>query len=355
MIQKQQMPGPDAKRFFDLNAMDIRNILEEIPRPILLVNHGNGRIISANSCFSEFAQMGAVEISSLMLSDIISSTGIENINDGGKINTTLSLGHEQYLDVEIHSKFISPKENLVLLLFKGREKTNVENANLWEEFSKKQAAIINKIHEFSLTELLNEIIRIGKQITLSDEFVFYTLEQGNAFLKKVPAVTSLFPEQIPALELTRINEIDFWEPGKRVLSEIHRVGRLNRFSSIISIPVISENRHFGLIISAYRDPIDLKTKSDLLIQYSSWVPAIIELFNKVHKRNEDLKNLDTKLKKFETFFNSSYDCVIILDKQNRILEFNPNFLELFDYLPMELMNKNAEIIFGNSSSILKFT
>ena len=45
---------------------------------------------------------------------------------------------------------------------------------------------------------------------------------------------TLFPKSLTAVEIKRLTQMDMWEPGKRVLTEIHRTGRLNNLSLIIT-------------------------------------------------------------------------------------------------------------------------
>ena len=351
MVQNPQFPNSDTKKNFEFNYLDLRNILEEITRPALMVNFIDGRVISTNYLFSELVQIGIIEISGLRIYEIIPAIDLKKINGGEKINVTVSLKNNQTLEVRMSPSFISHAENLLLLIFEEDRKGSIETGNSWEEFAKEQTVVLSKIQELSYTELIAQIIRIGKQITFFDEVVFYLTQEATASLKRFPSASSNFPDQIPAMELNRIKEIDFWEPGKRVLSEIHRAGRLNKFASIVTIPVSGDGRQFGLLIAASRNPNDLKAKIDLLKQFSAWVSTIIVLFEEGQKEGRNLINLSTKVEKLELFFNNSNDCLLLLDWENQILEFNTNFLNLLDYLPIELLNKNVEIIFDNSPLI----
>jgi hypothetical protein len=51
MIQKPPNQNSDPRKILEFNTMDLRNILEEIPIPILLINNITGQVISANYLF----------------------------------------------------------------------------------------------------------------------------------------------------------------------------------------------------------------------------------------------------------------------------------------------------------------
>jgi signal transduction histidine kinase len=348
MIQKSPYQNPDQKRILEFNALDFRNILEEIPFPILLINNMTGQVTSANYLFSELVQIGLVEITGLNISEIIPSFDLKNLNDGEKTKVILPLKNDQTLEVEMNIRFMSQSENLLMLLFENEKSKKKESVNQWEIFTKAQSAVFNRIIKISFEELLQEIIEIGKQITFSDEVVLYISQQNIAYLKRFHSNSDFFPDQVPALELSRIKEIDYWEPGKRVLSEIHRVGRLNKFNSIITIPISCTSKQFGLIISALKNQDGKKPNKDLMNHFAFWVSSIIELHDEFHRRGIEHSAIIEKAEKLELFFNNSNDCLLLLNGKNQILEFNSNFLKLFDYLPVELLNKNIDMVFDNS-------
>ena len=351
MIQKSQIPKSDIKRIFEFKNLDLRNILEEISEPSILVDLIDGRVISANYLFSDLLHMSIIEISSLRIFEIIPAIDLKKINDGEKLNVTIFLKNNQTMEARLNPRFISQTENLLLMVFEEERKENIDTVNSWEEFAKAQTTFLSRFHEFSFTELVAQLIKTGKQISSCDELVLYLISENSDYLKRFSTVSTSFPDQIPVIELSRIKEIDFWEPGKRVLSEIHRAGRLNKFDSIITIPISGEGRQFGLLIAASRDSKNLNARIDLIKQFSFLVSISLASFEKFQINFNNSEKLRTKIEKLELFFNNSNDCLLLVNGKNQILEFNTNLLNLLDYLPIEILNKNLEVIFENSSLI----
>jgi len=348
MIQNQMNQFPEQKRNLEFNPLDLRNFLEEIPYPALLTNNKTGLVISANSSFHELVNLGFFEIAGSDISQLIPLIDLKSCSDGDKEKTKLILKDGQALDVEMRFKFVSQNGNLLLLLFEVESQSKKAGANDWEIFAKEQSSGLKQFLDLSFEDLIQKIIAIGKMITFSDEVVFYIFQNGKTVLKCYPSESEIFPELIPTLELNRIKEIDFWEPGKRVLSEIHRVGRLNKLNSIVTIPISSRDQQLGLIISAYKNSHDRTTNLGLIKNFSVWAASIIELHEEINLKGNDYRILNEKAEKLELFFNNSNDCLLLLDNNNKIIEFNSNFLKLFDYLPVELLNKPVEIVFENS-------
>ena len=348
MIQKQLNLLPEQKRNFEFNSLDFRNFLEEIPKSALLINNKTGQVVSANSLFYELVNMGYVEIAGSNISELIPLVDFKNCSDGDKEKTKLTIKNDQSLDIEMHFKFVSQTGNLLLLLFNIDSPGKTTGVNEWENFTKAQNHVLNRIFDLTFEDLIQKFIEIGKQATISDDVIFYVYKQNNPYLKRFPSKSENFPEQIPVLELERIKEIDFWEPGKRVLSEIHRVGRLKGLNSIITIPILRCGQQFGLFILAINKPESRTINIDLINNIATWVTSTLELHEEINQKGKDYLKLNEKAEKLELSFNNSNDCLLLIDKTNKIIEFNTNFLELFGYMPVELLNKNIEVVFEKS-------
>ena len=357
MIQNQLNQFQEQKRIMELNPLDLRNFLEAIPNPALLTNNRTGQVVSANSAFQELVNLTQFEITGSDLNQLIPLIDLKSCSDGEKERAKLVLKNGQTLDVETQFKFISQSGNLLLLLFDAERGGKKASINDWELFAKEQRSVLKQLIHFSFEELIKKIVDIGKRITFSDEVVFYLFQNGKTILKRFPPESQIFPEQIPSLELNRIKEIDIWEPGKRVLSEIHRVGRVNKLNSIITLPISSRDQQFGLIILAYKNHHEQTTNLGLISNFSLWAASTIEIHAEINQKGNDFRILNEKAEKLDLFFNNSNDSLLLLDNNNKIIEFNSNFLKLFEYLPVELLNKPAEIVFENSPllSLLSFS
>jgi two-component system, NtrC family, sensor histidine kinase AtoS len=351
MIQKPQIRDSDYQKNFEISLVDLRNLIDEIIDPSLIVTINDNRIIAANIPFLELAQVGAAEFSGTRINEVIQPINLSTIIDGAKTKVSLLKKNNESQDLVLEPKFLNQSKKLLLLIFKEPEESFINNKNSWEEFSKEQVIFLSNFAEFSYEELLSQMLQIGKRIIDSEELSFYLLQKTGDPLKRFAANESNFPEIIPYIEINRIKEIDFWEPGKRVLSEIHRAGRLNKFNSVITVPLSNKKEYRGLLVSAEKSASDLKEKASLLIAYSDWVATNLKLFEEKLINDKELENTSLKKEKLETAFNHLNDCEIVLSEQNEILEFNENFLLLLDYLPIEILNKRIEEIINNQKII----
>ena len=82
---------------------------------------------------------------------------------------------------------------------------------------------------------------------------------------------------LPAIELERIKNIDYWSPGKRVLTEIHRIGRREEYSSVITIPIGGET--MGLLIIVSENELIYSQFQEELKSFNKWVNHFVNYLN----------------------------------------------------------------------------
>ena len=81
----------------------------------------------------------------------------------------------------------------------------------------------------------------------------FLINEQQAVLENVNIDVQGFPKILPIIEIERIKNIDFWNHGKRVLTEIHRIGRKEGYSSVVTIPIGDEVIGLLVIVSAKND------------------------------------------------------------------------------------------------------
>ena len=106
---------------------------------------------------------------------------------------------------------------------------------------------------FSTKNLIEKILEILKSVKFADSIEFYFIQEETLdTLERINnAERSAFPPQIPRIEIERLSDLDVWQPGRRVLSEIHRAARDKRYQCVYSLPVSAAEKPIGLFVIAY--------------------------------------------------------------------------------------------------------
>lgn len=341
---------------YSFSANDFRLILDQIQNPTLLVNLEKKLITAANYKFTQLTGIGSNEIAKTDIAHIILDWNEEKIADGAVSQFSVIRKNKNPVQIGIRTQYVSDAEKLALLIFLWDIDVNEEldsvNRNLYE----KSVKIVESINELSFNELIEKIAEAGKKVFSAEHCVFYLQDKKNDDVRKIVTTgEDIFPDRIPAIEIKRYKQTDYWQPGKRVLSEIHRVGRLNNFNEIITLPIKINNDCHGLLAIAFRDK-NIRSKYEKTISvFSEWINGIIKIQEEIKEIDKANKSVAVEINQYSQFFENASDCAVMLDDDNEILDINSNTAAFLKYSPIELLNQKAEVIFENSdiAKILK--
>ena len=215
--------------------------------------------------------------------------------------------------------------------------------------SSEMVNILDTISTISFEELIKNIVDVGKDIFACEYFVFYEQEKKNEEIRKIiSSGDKIFPEGIPAVEIKKFKQIDYWEPGKRVLSEVQRVGRVNNLQTIITVPLKVEEEKPGLLVFAFKESRERNEYAPSIQVFSRWAAALLKLQKIMERFSQETQKVSIENDQYSQFYENSSDCAIILNNENVILDFNNNASRFLKYSPIELLNQNAAVIFQNS-------
>lgn len=338
---------------FHLISEDLRILLDQIPTPALLISLSAKSVVAANLSFTELTGFGTDELHQSGIERVLLDGEIEKFIDGSLQQCHIARKNKNPLQAAATILTINKADQLALLKIQEiKEKNYMPEPVAFRMLAALQA--LNKaLPDFSLDDLIRNLLITSKEIFLAKTTTFYLYGQKNSQALKVPGEDTLFPQAIPAIEMKRLNQIDFWEPGKRVLSEIHRVGRLNNLSCVITLPVSIDEENQGLLIIVLED---VKAKDHLmpLFQiFSDWVHILVK--NQQLQERMGINNSDLAIEndEYSQFYENSGDCALIVNDENVIIDFNQNTAQFLKYSPMELLNQKAGTIFENSELAAK--
>ena len=348
------IPNPFAKisgnaKAYSLKENDLRLILDQIQNPALLINLEKKTVVASNFQFTELTSIGSDEITQLDIQKVIIDCDFEKLNDGVSNFWSIARKNKNPVSAEIQTTYISDDENLALLTVRSEKKLLDSQESITQKLLHESVQVQNNISNMSLDDLILAIIESGLSILHATSGVYYSLEKNQGNVRKiVSSGETVFPELIPSVELRRFKQVNFWEPGKRVLSEIHRVGRLNHFQEIITIPVNPSEDKKGLLVLVFKDQQFQGAYEKVVEVFAEWIVSVVKLHQSLEMFNQDHKSVAVEIDQYEQFYENASDCAVVLNNENIIMDFNSNMSNFLKYSPIELLNQKASVIFENS-------
>jgi PAS domain S-box-containing protein len=341
---------------FQLDVTDMRNVLDLVASPCLLVNVESSQIETGNYLFANISGYSLDEIRNVSLCTLLSGLNLQSVTDGGSTQSQLIRKQAEPLPVELKFRFIGSTGNQILICLE--DKSDQTGIN-FEEITIQLIDLLHELPSIKMAGLFEKTIKILIESKFADDAAIYAIiDSQHTFLSRFGLVdhTSL-PLEIPALELERITQMDIWQPGRRVLSEIHRAGRDNKFLCVYSLPVLEKEKARCILVFGYQSESYNEQRGNSIQQMGRLISTIINFSNDYFNFLEDASNLSSSLEKYSAGFENSIEGILVIDQSNNILDFNTPFTQLFHYTPVEIKNKDLSRLFGQSGAteIIKFT
>ncbi len=338
---------------YQLNEFDLRNILDSFSQPCLLVDTESGQIETGNYLLANKTGYLLEEIKNVKITDLLPDIDLPSIVDSGQSQSLMTRKAAEPLPVQLSFKYIGKTSLLVILTPKSPEYDESITKNT-EAASEEILSIFTEIRNLSEKDLFEKIPKALISNKFANDVAFYhAIEKQNLKVKNGSSENpSIFPGEIPTIELDRIVELDIWQPGKRVLSEIHRAGRDKKYQCVYTVPVSCKKDFRGLLVFGYKSESWDENRERSIQYFAHIISTLIGYFYSYKELLNENKDFSSSLEKYSTGFEHTNNGILVLDEEKNIVDFNSAFAGLFGYSPIEIKNKHISRIFGPSDTEL---
>ena len=335
------MINPTISRALSANSRskvpisDLVLLIDELDNPALLFDTQSNNIHCGNDALIQITGIGNAELMHMQVDHLLQEIANLDVDEKGNRNQGILFAKNRVrIPVSFTVKNIQESGGLALLSISYESKILFTEESL-----------------FNLNEVIREIFKVGLKGDLKEVIdatiqaakisfgctyaAVYKLEKDMLWIQ---SQDKKFPEQLPKIELERINDLDVWFPGKRILCEVHRIGRKNGIPVLVTNPIRSD-RFDGLIIMGM-DSVDNFNDQHLLIEmFLAWIDRIIDLTIEVNQTKLEKRSLQNHNNAYLSFVELSDDILLILDDNDVIEYASNNFFHLMRYAMYEVLNK----------------
>jgi len=330
---------------FVLSSDEIPLLIDQIHYPCVIINSKSRVILAINYLITEMTNYGSQELIGGNINSLFKQYPVAKIIEGKAYKDLISVKGKKELSINFKLHHISQRQNLAIIKIIEKDTEKKKHAN----FNKKIMKALDRINNMLVSgdkqkfyqAILNEICEI---FNYSKSYL-YILNNQNSLLENFHKDDITFPETLPKIEIERIKKIDFWGPGKRVLTEIHRIGRSAGYSSVITIPI--GDKAIGLIIIVSENELFYKQFHEELISFTNWINHFVNYFNKIDIKQQENRRLLKNNLTYSKFFEQSNDCLVLINEHQKIIAINEQFIKIMKYSSYELINQNILDIIQN--------
>ena len=209
---------------FHLNSEDFRILLDQINDAAVLIKLAERQVVAVNYRYTELSGYGTEELNQGGIERVLLNVDVEKLTDGSMQQMSLIRKNKNPIKANVNVKYLSQIDQLAVLKIQEMEAEETKTELLSIRLLKGLLSLNKTLPGSSLEQLIHKFVRIGQDVFLAKTVTFYLYDKESEQARKIQVEDTLFPKNLPAIEVKRLTQVDVWEPGKRVLSEIHRTG-----------------------------------------------------------------------------------------------------------------------------------
>lgn len=328
--------------------------MDNLDVPAIMVNAATGVIHFANRAMVEASAYYLDDLLKKNIREIIDVDGLDTIFRGVDLKVRLLKNKRapiQYMSRGILLDAIK-QEYLITL---------IPTAELSREAQKMSPAmyeascwLVKAVSVTDIEEALKLIIQSANSIFKTDMISIYRAESDFPRLVKIAQGSggALFPMALPSTDLFRLIVPHVWTPGKRVATELHRIGRVSNLEYLATTPIGDQNAGIGLLVigDTWNPPMENLTALMELI--SSLVETIFRRQIMMDSLEEQVDANKTRLAIHRDVMMGIQDGVVTLSPNLTVLDINPAAEWLLGYTLDEVRHKTVDNILIGPDRIL---
>ena len=321
---------PAAQRNPILSIAGIAGILNNLSSPALLIND-DGQILAVNLFAAEMGGYSNDEIAGSHLKVLFpyligqkkSPRVLYELQDHS-LETILLTRKKNRLPVSIRSVEISDLEALHLMTFE----TIAEGQRRQKEKQRRDLLLAKIKQLFDATdqkEPIPAILEVGSKLLIANALSVYLCENDSPIFRKTATwgESSLFPNEIPPIDLQHLFKPGLWISGKRsIVTILHQAVRVAQHAYLASAPIGEPGAWAGLIVAMGQEEPDPENTVPILQILASAIALHLQQYVNTADRESHLQMLNKKVMVSEALRDSISEGSILVSTDLKVLELN---------------------------------
>jgi hypothetical protein len=230
---------------------DFDSLLNLVPDAALLVEKKSSSIQSINSPLIKLCAFSLAELRGHPIRELISEFPIKPVELGDEFSAVLNRRMRDAIPVRMKVASVLSDGQFVITL--TPEETQPQPS------VDEQPALFHILYDLSrvsdetdIDGALVKVTEITKVITGCEYVSIYQADPTYPQLKRIASTPegSTLPEDVASTDLIRLAAPALWRPGKRVVTELHRAGKMANLSYMATTALGQENALYGLMVVA---------------------------------------------------------------------------------------------------------
>jgi two-component system, NtrC family, sensor histidine kinase AtoS len=356
------LPAPriPLRRSRSPGVAEFEALFNLMPGACLLFDRQQNAVLMVNSQLLQLTAFTARELIGANLQSLLPDLQIDELSPGVESASQLNRRLREPVRVSVKATPLD-KDNQQLVLSLELAPEGVyewlrqRNSPEYETLFRILLELTRIAEVGDINESLHRALEVIRQILGTTFICVYQAESHFPKLNKIVTLEPepVFPETVPSTDLIRLANTSIWIPGKRVLTEIHRSGRVANMKYVASTPLGQDGALFGLLVIGDPEYVPENSPEELLSFLGNLISSALQRFILVG--NLQVENRYTQeLLAIRNCLMENIDQGILVVQPNMVItEMNPSAELLLGYADWEAKGQLVENILIGADGLVR--
>lgn len=319
-------------------------LLNMLPQPALAWDRVHDRVLLANSLLLQMTAFSQTELYGQPIGTLLVDANPQTFSAGVEKSMSLKRLNREPVQVVVQANSLDVAGEWLLLNLAPEQKFNQSPLETQATLFIGLQELAKVSEEADLEHSLNKVIEVLESILDTDIINIYQAESDYPRLRKIASgeQTEIFPETVPSTDLIRLTTAHVWQPGKRLLSDLHRAGRIANLSYVATVPLGQEGALFGLLVIGAVEKAPGELLSNLLLIIGAFISSALQHYMLVDNLRRGNESLSRSLTNRNSLIENVEQGILVLFPDLRVAEINPAAELMLGYANWEVKDQFVE-------------
>lgn len=329
-----------------LDLADVILLLDQIPKPCLLINPAADQVLIANAKACELLQFTNAQLQNLSLYSILGKLPIGNLDENVSFPCEITTATGTQLEGTAQLRSLSKRSHWYLLIFApsptviSAEKSEIRSGKIWNAFG----WVSLLCSDCSFVNLLSQILEDLIQLSSGENGYLYTALANQTSLTCTyhKETVAVFPLQLSVKALAEISTPSIWTDAHEPTTQLAQLAQEHGQRYLIALPLGESNAQVGLILlSGSKEYSNTLTIEDWarLCQYLS---GLVKLYSMTYNLEKELSIQSRENSIHRRLLNSIQEGVFLVNQDQRILFMNSAAETILGYTYAEAIHQTIQ-------------
>ena len=314
--------------------------------PCALLDLKTKTILFINSRLMKLTSFSSTELSNKETSLLFPDLNLESVSSGETQRLKLITREGKEIELAAKVNFFDPDTHWLIVKLITKKEPSIPKQNYSDMVYQEISRFISVVDFQDFEHAIERVTELTRRILNAEVTCFYQAAPSSPHLILISqsGTKFMFPDNLPSTDLIRLTNTELWEPGQRVITDIHRFARNTTLDYMATAVLTQEGAKIGLITAGGVGKIPVELNINALELISTMVTSNYQKSLLVKNLNQKMIHQKKDLGMLGTVVENLQEGLVILSPQLKIIQVNPAAEWMFGYSDKEIKGQDVENI-----------